>query len=145
MKDQWLTFIYSIILALFAVNGMESTRNLDAPPSTTSNDPTTCRQQLQMKVCLMVEPSPFTYVSGYANRFQEMLRVLENHGDEVEIITTDVLADDPPSRWHEYPIHHTRGITVPKYKNVSISIDWTMQALRVLWRMRPDILHVSSP
>lgn len=93
----------------------------------------------------MVEPSPFTYVSGYANRFQEMLRALEASGDEVEIITTDVHADNPPTLWHRYPVHHTCGVTIPWYRNVSISVDWKLQALRVLWRMRPDILHVSSP
>lgn len=94
----------------------------------------------------MVEPSPFTYVSGYANRFQEMLRVLETHGDEVEIVTTDVVnAVGAPRQWHEYPVHHTWGITVPRYRNVSVSIDLSLQTLRVLWRMRPDVLHVSSP
>ena len=34
------------------------------------------------KVALLVEPTPFTHVSGYANRFKEMLKHLENVGDE---------------------------------------------------------------
>ena len=29
-----------------------------------------------MRVGLMVEPTPFTHVSGYANRFNEMLRMV---------------------------------------------------------------------
>lgn len=102
-------------------------------------------QQPPLKVCIMVEPSPFTYVSGYANRFQEMLRSLKAAGDTVEVITVDVNTDNPPSAWHDYPIHHTWGISFPWYPNISISIDWKFQALRVLWRMRPDVLHVSSP
>lgn len=101
--------------------------------------------QSPLNICLMVEPSPFTYVSGYANRFQEMLLALDKMGDYVEIVTTDVHAKTPPSHWHRFPVHHTIGVTVPKYRQLSISVDCRLQALRVLWRMRPDILHVTSP
>jgi len=134
-----------IALALLTTIDVKSESMQDSCTDTTNMNGALTSQQAPLKVCLMVEPSPFTYVSGYANRFQEMLRVLEASGDEVEIITTDVHADNPPSQWHQYPVHHTWGVTVPRYRNVSISIDWKFQALRVLWRMRPDILHVSSP
>lgn len=100
---------------------------------------------LPLKITLLVEPSPFTFVSGYANRFQEMLNFMEQSGDDVEIVTTDAHAKSPPSQWHRFPVHHTFGVTVPMYRQVSISVDWRLKALRVLWRMRPDILHVSSP
>ena len=36
-----------------------------------------------MKIVLLVEPTPFNYVSGYANRFKEMLKYLKEAGDEV--------------------------------------------------------------
>ena len=35
-----------------------------------------------LKLLCVVEPSPFTYVSGYANRFQEMLKCFNKTGDE---------------------------------------------------------------
>ena len=34
------------------------------------------------KVSLLVEPTPFTHVSGYSNRFKEMLRYLQLAGDD---------------------------------------------------------------
>ena len=82
----------------------------------------------------MVEPSPFTYVSGYANRFQEMIRFLDVTGDEVEVITTDVHAKNPPQQWLRYAVHHTWGITLPMYRHVSLSVDLRLKALRVLRR-----------
>ena len=36
-----------------------------------------------MKILLIVEPTPFNYVSGYANRFKEMLKYLKEAGDDV--------------------------------------------------------------
>ena len=33
------------------------------------------------RVSLLVEPTPFTHVSGYSNRFKEMLRFLKEGGD----------------------------------------------------------------
>lgn len=94
----------------------------------------------------MVEPSPFTYVSGYANRFQELLSFLSRNNDVVEIITCDVRSEDPlPSSWNEFRVTHTFGIGAPLYPNVTISVDWTFKALRVIRRLKPDLLHVSSP
>ena len=37
------------------------------------------------KVSLLVEPTPFTHVSGYSNRFKEMLRYLQQAGDDAEV------------------------------------------------------------
>ena len=47
----------------------------------------------QRKVALLVEPTPFTHVSGYANRFKEQLKYLKEFGDEVAVATPD---DKPP-------------------------------------------------
>ena len=35
-------------------------------------------------MALLVEPTPFTHVSGYSNRFKEMLRFLKQGGDDAE-------------------------------------------------------------
>jgi hypothetical protein len=100
-----------------------------------------------LKVCLMVEPSPFTYVSGYANRFQELLRHLKVSKEEVEIVTTEVnvKAKDRPSEAFGFPIHYTRGIRTPLYNQMSLSLDWTLQTFRTVFRMRPHLIHASSP
>jgi sulfoquinovosyltransferase len=98
-----------------------------------------------LAVCLMVEPSPFTYVSGYATRFQEMLRYLDEQGDRVEIITTDQISSTKPDRYLRFPVHHTWGLVLPWYRELSLSIDVRFKGFRVIHRLKPDILHVSSP
>ncbi|KAG2262357.1 hypothetical protein Bca52824_069436 [Brassica carinata] len=40
------------------------------------------------RIALFVEPSPFAYVSGYKNRFQNFIRYLREMGDEVIVVTT---------------------------------------------------------
>jgi len=40
-------------------------------------------------VALLIEPTPFTHVSGYSNRFKEMLRYMSKAGDNVDILTVD--------------------------------------------------------
>lgn len=100
-----------------------------------------------LKVCLMVEPSPFTFVSGYANRFQELLRHLKASKEQVEIVTTEVnvKAKDRPSEAFGFPIHYTRGIRLPFYNQISLSLDWTLQIFRTVYRLRPHLIHASSP
>lgn len=40
------------------------------------------------RIAIFVEPSPFTYVCGYANRFTNTIRCLMEQGCEVLVITT---------------------------------------------------------
>lgn len=40
------------------------------------------------RICIFVEPSPFTYVSGYKNRFTSMIKYLVEAGCEVMVVTT---------------------------------------------------------
>lgn len=100
-----------------------------------------------LSLCLMVEPSPFTYMCGYSNRFQEMLRFLDEQGDEVEVITSDVTIPESerPKVWGRHRIHHTGGFRLPLYRAVTLSMDYRLKALRLLHRMRPDFIHVSTP
>ena len=44
----------------------------------------------------MVEPTPFTHVSGYSNRYMEMLDYLKKADDKVHVLTTDD-SKSPPS------------------------------------------------
>ncbi|KAJ1439355.1 hypothetical protein B484DRAFT_323599 [Ochromonadaceae sp. CCMP2298] len=97
-----------------------------------------------MKVLLLVEPTPFNYVSGYANRFKEMLKYLKNAGDEVSIITPDA---DPnrPTDFLGYPITSARGFEFPLYKFVTVTFDLKGNVLKLIKEFKPDIIHVSSP
>lgn len=100
------------------------------------------------RVCLMVEPTPFTHVSGYANRFNEMLKFLKKAGDEVEIVTVDskTPAKDLPSEAFGYRISHTQGFTFPLYNHISLTVDLPeMKGARIMEKFKPDLIHVTSP
>jgi len=96
----------------------------------------------------MVEPTPFTHVSGYANRFKEMLTFMQKAGDDVDVITTDTKTphDDLPTSFMRYPITHTTGFTFPLYDQISLTFDVPDRVgLRVMEEFKPHVIHVTSP
>lgn len=100
------------------------------------------------RVCLMVEPTPFTHVSGYANRFQEMLKFLSKAGDEVDILTVDskTPADKLPKKAFGFRIRHTQGFTFPLYNQISLTLDLPdMKGAQMIEKFKPDLIHVTSP
>lgn len=100
------------------------------------------------KICLMVEPTPFTHVSGYANRFKEMLKFMKKAGDDVEVLTVDskTPAAKLPKDFKGYPIRHTQGFTFPLYNHISLSVDLPeMKGARILEEKQVDLIHVTSP
>jgi hypothetical protein len=106
------------------------------------------RKAKPRKICLMVEPTPFTHVSGYANRFKEMLKFLSKAGDEVDILTVDSKTPkkDLPTEAFGYPIRHTQGFTFPLYNQISLTFDLPeMKGAQILEHMKPDLIHVTSP
>ena len=111
----------------------------DAPP---------LKRNPKRKICLMVEPTPFTHVSGYANRFKEMLKFLKKAGDEVDILTVDskTPVKDLPRTHQGFPIRHTQGFTFPLYNHISLTIDLPeMKGAKIIENFKPDIIHVTSP
>eukprot|EP00568_Trieres_chinensis_P005001 CAMPEP_0183296800 /NCGR_PEP_ID=MMETSP0160_2-20130417/4233_1 /TAXON_ID=2839 ORGANISM="Odontella Sinensis, Strain Grunow 1884" /NCGR_SAMPLE_ID=MMETSP0160_2 /ASSEMBLY_ACC=CAM_ASM_000250 /LENGTH=503 /DNA_ID=CAMNT_0025458475 /DNA_START=26 /DNA_END=1537 /DNA_ORIENTATION=+ len=115
--------------------------------SSSSDAPPLCRHRPR-KICLMVEPTPFTHVSGYANRFNEMLRYLSKAGDHVDVITTDnkTPADELPKEKFGYDIHHTQGFTFPLYNHITLTIDLPeMKGASIMEKLKPDLIHVTSP
>ena len=111
----------------------------DAPP---------LRRNPPRKICLMVEPTPFTHVSGYANRFKEMLKFMAKAGDKVDILTVDskTPAKDLPKEAFGFPIQHTQGFTFPLYNHISLTLDLPeMKGAQIVENMKPDLIHVTSP
>ena len=89
-----------------------------APPATgLQAEPPPLRQTPPRKVSVLIEPTPFTHVSGYSNRFKEMLRFLKAGGDDAEVITPD---DSPerPSNFLGMPITYVPGFRLIFYKQV---------------------------
>jgi len=97
-----------------------------------------------LKICLLVEPTPFTHVCGYANRFQEMLKYLKEFGDAVEIATPD---DKPeaPSHFMGFPITTLRGLRLFLYPDICLTFGNGRGAMKMIERMKPDLIHVSTP
>lgn len=96
----------------------------------------------------MVEPTPFTHVSGYANRFKEMLKFLRKAGDDVDILTVDAKtpAKNLPKESYGYPIRHTQGFTFPLYNHISLTCDLPeMKGAQIIEKFKPDLIHVTSP
>ncbi|GMI01086.1 hypothetical protein TrST_g9322 [Triparma strigata] len=102
-------------------------------------------QNPPMKIALLVEPTPFNYVSGYSNRYNEMLRYIKQAGDDVSILTTDD-RPSPPTSAFGYPIATTLGFRFPLYNHVCVTFDLPeLKGLRLMEKFRPDIIHISSP
>jgi hypothetical protein len=116
-----------------------SSNNNDAPP---------LRRNPPRNICLMVEPTPFTHVSGYANRFKEMLKFMRKAGDNVEILTVDAHTHPKklPKKSFGYNIQHTLGFTFPLYNHISLTIDLPeMKGAQIIEKSKPDLIHVTSP
>lgn len=96
------------------------------------------------KVLLCVEPTPFNYISGYANRFQEMLKFLKKGGDDVRIVTADS-DSKPPTSFLGFPILTQRGFNLPMYKQVTCSYDFAGGIPKIIKEFKPDLIHVSTP
>ena len=98
-----------------------------------------------LKVLVLVEPTPFNYVCGYANRFKEMLSFLRKAGDEVRVLTPDKDQENYPKEFLGFPIESPRGWDFPLYKDVTITFDTKLKIPEILRDFKPDIVHVSSP
>lgn len=97
-----------------------------------------------LKVAVLVEPTPFNYISGYANRFKEALKFLREAGDQVHVVTADS-DKQPPDNFLGFPITTNRGFSFPWYKGVVLTLDFAGSVNKVMESFRPDIIHVAAP
>ena len=102
------------------------------------------RTEPPLKILLLVEPTPFNYVSGYQNRFKEMLNFLKKAGDEVRILTPDK-DPDHPTEYNGFPISVNRGFEFILYSHITLTFDFKCTTRKLIEEFKPDIIHVSSP
>ncbi len=103
-----------------------------------------------LKIGLLVEPTPFGYVSGYKNRFEEMLKFLKKAGDDVQVVTADrevvtAKKDEVATDFLGFPIATNRGWELPMYDQVTLTYDFAGETPKMIKRFRPDVIHASSP
>ncbi|XP_054783306.1 sulfoquinovosyl transferase SQD2 isoform X2 [Prosopis cineraria] len=94
------------------------------------------------RIALFVEPSPFAYVSGYKNRFQNFIKYLREMGDEVLVVTTH---EGAPQEFYGAKIIGSRSFPCPWYQKVPLSLALSPRIISEVARFKPDIIHASSP
>ncbi|XVE76517.1 hypothetical protein DITRI_Ditri12bG0180000 [Diplodiscus trichospermus] len=94
------------------------------------------------RIALFVEPSPFSYVSGYKNRFQNFIRYLREMGDEVLVVTTH---EGVPEEFYGAKLIGSRSFPCPWYQKVPLSLALSPRIISEVAQFKPDIVHASSP
>ncbi|KAH7672857.1 sulfoquinovosyltransferase protein [Dioscorea alata] len=94
------------------------------------------------RIALFVEPSPFAYVSGYKNRFQNFIKNLREMGDEVIVVTTH---EGVPQEFYGAKLIGSWSFPCPWYKKVPLSLALSPRIISEVARFKPDIIHASSP
>ncbi|KAG5095349.1 hypothetical protein JHK84_050937 [Glycine max] len=94
------------------------------------------------RIALFVEPSPFAYVSGYKNRFQNFIRCLREMGDEVMVVTTH---EGVPQEFYGAKLIGSWSFPCPLYQKVPLSLALSPRIISEVARFKPDIIHASSP
>ncbi|XP_022841962.1 sulfoquinovosyl transferase SQD2-like isoform X2 [Olea europaea var. sylvestris] len=94
------------------------------------------------RIALFVEPSPFAYVSGYKNRFQNFIRYLREMGDEVMVVTTH---EGVPEEFYGAKLIGSRSFPCPWYQKVPLSLALSPRIISAVAEFKPDIIHASSP
>ena len=107
------------------------------------------------RVALFVEPSPFTYVCGYKNRFQTLIRYLKEQGTEVLVITpgkgvTFPLVDfsaavEQPTEFCGAKVVSVFSFGCPFYPSMPMSFCLSPRVWRELQDFKPDVIHCCSP
>lgn len=94
------------------------------------------------RIALFVEPSPFAYVSGYKNRFQNFIRYLREMGDEVMVVTTH---EGVPEEFYGAKLIGSLSFPCPWYQKVPLSLALSPRIINEVAQFKPDIIHASSP
>ncbi|KAL5991548.1 Sulfoquinovosyl transferase sqd2 [Asimina triloba] len=99
------------------------------------------------RIALFVEPSPFAYVSGYKNRFQNFIKYLREMGDEVIVVTTH---EGVPQEFHGAKLIGSWRMILeffpcPWYQKVPLSLALSPRIISEVAKFKPDIIHASSP
>ncbi|KAL8162315.1 hypothetical protein V2J09_013804 [Rumex salicifolius] len=100
----------------------------------------TCSRPL--RIALFIEPSPFAYVSGYKNRFQNFIKYLREMGDEVLVVTT---REGIPQEFCGAKLIGSYSFPFPWYRKVPLSLALSPRIISEVAAFKPDIIHATSP
>jgi len=94
------------------------------------------------RICVFVEPSPFTYICGYKNRFENLIRYLREGGDEVLVITTH--SDNEPKEFCGAEVFQAKSFVFPFYP-LPLSLAMSPRIYNKVKAFNPDLIHCCSP
>lgn len=94
------------------------------------------------RIALFVEPSPFAYISGYKNRFQNFIKYLREMGDEVIVVTTH---KGVPQEFYGAKVIGSWSFPCPWYSKVPLSLALSPRIIYEIAKFKPDIIHCTSP
>eukprot|EP00803_Ostreobium_quekettii_P002087 evm.model.scf_565.6 EVM.evm.TU.scf_565.6 scf_565:27552-33479(+) len=107
------------------------------------------------RVAIFVEPSPFTYVCGYKNRYCNMIKYLREAGCEVLVVTpgkgvsapgTDTSAfRDPPYEYYGAKVVSSFSVGCPWYWQLPLTLGLSPRIFSAVRDFKPDIVHCSTP
>ena len=133
-----------VVGATHAATPLNGDGEVEAAQETSMEVPQDGESPMRRRVAVMVEPSPFSHVSGMRNRFLKLIEGLRAAGDEVLVFTPDEAA---PSEWHGAKIVAVSGFPLPFYPSDTLRLSPGIDA--GLWSsldaFKADVLHVSSP
>jgi sulfoquinovosyltransferase len=95
------------------------------------------------RIALMVEPTPFTHVSGYSNRFKNLLLQLREAGDEVLVIVPDN-HPEAPTEFAGAKIVNVPGFQFPLYRRITLTLG-LRGVYGALKEFDPDVIHLTTP
>ncbi|GAB4823657.1 hypothetical protein N2152v2_010703 [Parachlorella kessleri] len=103
----------------------------------------------------MVEPSPFTYVCGYMNRYRNTIKFLTEAGCEVLVVTPGKgvsmpgadysAARDQPKEFHGAKVVEAFSVGLPWYWALPLSFALSPRIYKEVKAFQPDVIHCSSP
>ena len=113
--------------------------------ATTADDSaavTTTRER--KRICIFVEPSPFSHVSGMKNRFLRLIENLVELGDDVVVVTPD---RNPPQTYAGAEVIGVHGFNLPFYMMDTLLFSYAKdpRVEKMFKENPPDLIHCSSP
>ncbi len=89
---------------------------------------------------LIVAESFLPQVNGVTNSVRRVLEHLALEGHEAELV-----APTGPATYAGFPVHTTRGASLPFYRDFRIGLETRARLRAVMLHFRPDVVHIASP
>lgn len=128
-----------------------------SPDSAAPRRPSAPPLRRPLRIAMFVEPSPFTYVSGYRNRYTNAIVHLQRLGCQVLVVTPGRpmwgplgaggrAARPQPAEFCGAKVHEVLSVGIPWwYPELPLSLGAGRSTKEVVRAFAPDLIHCTSP